>query len=103
MRRWTWCLAAFARLALAEGDPERAALAAGAADGLRQRAGLRAWPILRRGEADLAAQLRQVLGTTRFKQVFDSGGQAQPAGGGGRRPRRAHGDAIAGAASSPGE
>jgi tetratricopeptide (TPR) repeat protein len=39
------CLAAFARLALAEGDPERAALAAGAADGLRQRAGLRAWPI----------------------------------------------------------
>jgi hypothetical protein len=45
MRRWTWCLAAFARLALAEGDPERAALAAGAADGLRQRAGLRAWPI----------------------------------------------------------
>jgi ATP/maltotriose-dependent transcriptional regulator MalT len=97
------CLAAFARLALAEGNPERAALAAGAADGLRQRAGLRAWPILRRGEADLAAQLRQVLGTTRFKQVFDSGGQAQPAGGGGRRPRRAHGDAIAGAASSPGE
>lgn len=67
------CLAAFARLALAEGDPERAALAAGAADGLRQRAGLRAWPILRRGEADLAAQLRQVLGTMRFKQVFDSG------------------------------
>jgi len=67
------CLVAFARLALAEGDPERAALAAGAADGLRQRAGLRAWPILRRGEADLAAQIRRVLGTERFDQAFASG------------------------------
>ena len=67
------CLAAFARLALAEGDPERAALAAGAADGLRRRAGVRAWPVLRRGEADLAAQLRQVLGAERFDQVFASG------------------------------
>jgi len=67
------CLAAFARLALAEGDPERAALAAGAADGLRRRAGVRAWPVLRRGEADLAAQLRQALGAERFDHVFASG------------------------------
>jgi tetratricopeptide (TPR) repeat protein len=67
------CLAAFARLALAEGDPERAALAAGAADGLRRRAGLRAWPILRRGEADLTTQIRQVLGTERFDQAFAAG------------------------------
>jgi tetratricopeptide (TPR) repeat protein len=67
------CLVAFAQLALAEGDPERAALAAGAADGLRRRAGLRAWPILRRGEADVAAQIRRVLGTERFDQVFASG------------------------------
>jgi predicted ATPase len=67
------CLAAFARLAFAEGHPERAALAAGAADGLRQRAGLRAWPVLRRGEADLAAQIRRALGTDRFDQVFASG------------------------------
>jgi tetratricopeptide (TPR) repeat protein len=67
------CLVAFARLALAEGDAERAALAVGAADGLRQRAGLRPWPILRPGEADLAAQIRQVLGTARFDQVFASG------------------------------
>ena len=36
----TLCLMAFARLALAEGDPERAALLAGAAGGLRRRAGL---------------------------------------------------------------
>jgi len=67
------CLIAFARLALAEGDPERAALAAGAADGLRRRAGRRAWPILRRGEADLTAQIRQALGTERFDQAFASG------------------------------
>ena len=38
----TLCLAAFARLAFVEGDPERAALLAGAADGLRRRVGLRA-------------------------------------------------------------
>jgi predicted ATPase len=67
------CLMAFARLALAEGDPERAALAAGAADGLRRRAGRRAWPSLRRGEADLTAQIRQALGTERFDQGFASG------------------------------
>jgi len=69
------CLAAFARLALAEGDPDRAALAAGAADGLRRRAGLRAWPILRRGEADLTVQIRQVLGTERFDQAFAAGSE----------------------------
>ncbi|MGH3186501.1 MAG: hypothetical protein ACRDPY_20020 [Streptosporangiaceae bacterium] len=40
-------LAAYARLELAEGDPERAARLAGAAQGLRQRVGLRAWPMLR--------------------------------------------------------
>jgi hypothetical protein len=55
----TLCLAAFARLALAEGDPERAALLAGAAEGLRQPVGLQAWPTLRRAEAELVAQVRQ--------------------------------------------
>jgi hypothetical protein len=67
------CLAAFARLALAEGDAERAALAVGAAEGLRRRAGLRAWPVLRNGEAELAAQVRQALGIDRFDQVFTAG------------------------------
>jgi predicted ATPase/class 3 adenylate cyclase len=69
----TLCLAAFARLALAEGDPERAALLAGAAEGLHGRAGLRTWPLLRRGDAELAAQLRQELGDDRFGQVFATG------------------------------
>jgi hypothetical protein len=67
------CLVAFARLALAEGDPERAAPAAGAAEGLRRRAGLRAWPVLRRGEDELTDRIRQALGADRFDQVFASG------------------------------
>jgi predicted ATPase/class 3 adenylate cyclase len=69
----TLCLAAFAQLAFAEGDPERAALLAGAAEGLRSRAGLRTWPMLRRGEADLVTQIRQALGDGRFGQAFAAG------------------------------
>ena len=72
-RSVTLCLAAFARLALVEGDPERAALLAGAAEGLRRRVGLRAWPLLRREEAELVAQVRQALGADRFDQVFAAG------------------------------
>jgi Domain of unknown function (DUF4062)/MalT-like TPR region len=67
------CLAAFARLAYADGDPARSALLAGAATGLRQRAGLRAWPTLRRTEDELAAQVRQALGAGRFDEAFAVG------------------------------
>jgi len=69
----TLCLAAFARWAFAAGDPEWAALLAGAAEGLRRRAGLRAWPVLRQGDAELAAKVRQALGPGRFDQVFAAG------------------------------
>lgn len=69
----TLCLAAFAQLAFVAGDPERAALLAGAAEGLRRRAGLRTWPTLRRGEAELVAQVRQALGADRFEEVFAAG------------------------------
>ena len=72
-RSVTLCLAAFARWALVAGDPKRAALVAGAAEGLRRRAGLRTWPILRPGEADLVAQVRQALGADRFDQGFAEG------------------------------
>jgi tetratricopeptide (TPR) repeat protein len=72
-RSVTLCLAAFARWALVVGNPERAALVAGAAEGLRRRAGLRAWPILRPGEAELVTQARQALGADRFDQVFAAG------------------------------
>ncbi len=72
-RSVTLCLAAFARWALVAGDPERAALVAGAAEGLRRRAGLRAWPMLRQGEAELVAQARQALGADHFDQAFATG------------------------------
>ena len=72
-RSVTLCLAAFARWALVAGDPERAALVAGAAEGLRRRAGLRAWPMLRQGEAELVAQVRQALGADHFDQVSAAG------------------------------
>src|SRR5215813_1846408 len=72
-RSVTLCLAAFARWALAAGDPERAALVAGAAEGLRRRAGVVAWPMLRQGEAEVVAEARQALGAGRFGQVFAAG------------------------------
>jgi predicted ATPase len=46
----------FARLALAIDEPERAALLAGAADGLRRRIGLQLWPMQRRSAARSSAQ-----------------------------------------------
>jgi len=69
----TLSLAAFAQLAFAEGDPGRAALLAGATEGLRRRAGLGVWPEPQRGEADLATQIRQALGADRFDQVYAAG------------------------------
>jgi predicted ATPase len=69
----TLCLAAHAWLALAEGDPERAALLEGAAEGLRQRVGLPTWPLLRRVEAELVTQVRQRLGAGQFDQAFSAG------------------------------
>ena len=36
-------------------------------------AGLQAWPLLRREEAELVAQVRQALGPDRFDQVFAAG------------------------------
>jgi predicted ATPase len=69
----TLCLAGYAWLAFADGDPERAAMLEGAAEGLRRRVGLRAWPHLRRVEADLVAQVRQRLGAARFDRVFAAG------------------------------
>jgi len=69
----TQCLAGYAQLAFADGDPDRAALLEGAAEGLRRRVGLPAWPHLRRAEADLVARLRQRLGGSRFDQAFSAG------------------------------
>jgi predicted ATPase len=71
---WTaLSLAGHARLALAKGDAGLAARLAGAAQGLRWRVGLQAWPILRRSEAELFAQVRQSLGGEQFDQAFADG------------------------------
>jgi hypothetical protein len=69
----TLCLAGFARLAFVEGNAERAALLAGAAEDLRRRVGLRAWPSHRRAEAALVDQIRRALGADRFDQAFAAG------------------------------
>jgi ATP/maltotriose-dependent transcriptional regulator MalT len=69
----TLCMIAFARLAFAEGDPDRAALLAGAAEGLRRRLGLRAWPMLRQGETELISQIRQAAGPDRFSKMTQAG------------------------------
>ncbi len=69
----TLCLVAFARWFLVEGEPGRAALALGAAEGLRGRVGLRAWPMLRRPQAELAEQIREALGSDRFDEIFGAG------------------------------
>jgi predicted ATPase len=69
----TLCLAAFARLAIMEGTPDRAAIALGAAEGLRRRAGVRVWPSLRRGETELVEQLQHTLGTDRFEEALTTG------------------------------
>ena len=69
----TLCLIAFAHLAIAEGGPECAALLVGAAEGLRRRVGLRAWPMLRQGEDDLIGQIRQALGPDRFREMTQAG------------------------------
>jgi predicted ATPase len=69
----TLCLAGYAWLAFSDGDPERAARLEGAAEGLRRRVGLAAWPHLRKVEAELVAQVRQRLGAARFDQAFTAG------------------------------
>ncbi len=69
----TMCLAGYAQLAFADGDPDRAALLEGAAEGLRVRVGLPAWPHLRRVEGELVAGLRHRLGGSRFDQTFSAG------------------------------
>jgi predicted ATPase/class 3 adenylate cyclase len=42
-----YCLEGLAAVALAEGDPIRAATALGAAEGLRERTGIQMWPVVR--------------------------------------------------------
>jgi predicted ATPase len=72
-RNVTLCLAGYIQLAFDEGDLEQAALLAGAATVLRRRAGLRVWPVVRRGSADTITQVHDALGGDRFDQLFAVG------------------------------
>ena len=66
-------LLAFADFALAQGESERAALMAGAAEGMRERARVRAWPSLRAAEDHLMTDIREALGPDRFERAFAEG------------------------------
>ena len=71
----TFALVAHAHLALAEGDARRAATALGAVDGLRHRAGLKAWPSTRRSEADLVARVARELDADEFDGAVAAGSE----------------------------
>jgi predicted ATPase len=71
----TFSLVASAQLALSEGDARRAATALGAADGLRRRASLRAWPSTRRREAELVTRVKQEIDAHDFEEVFAAGSE----------------------------
>ena len=71
----TFALVASAQWALAEGDARRAAMALGATDGLRRRAGLRAWPSTRRREAELVTRVEQEIGAQDYTEVFAAGSE----------------------------
>jgi predicted ATPase len=64
-----------ARLMLADGDAGRAAVALGAAEGLRRRAGLRAWPSTRRAEAELAARVAQHVAPSEYEAAWATGSE----------------------------
>jgi len=71
----TFALVASAQWALAEGDARRAAMALGATDGLRRRAGLRAWPSTRRREAELVTRVEQEIDAQDYAEVFAAGSE----------------------------
>jgi predicted ATPase len=71
----TFSLVASAQLALAEGDARRAAMALGAADGLRRRAGLRGWPSTRRSEAELVTLAAEDIDHHDFEDAFAAGSE----------------------------
>jgi predicted ATPase len=69
----TFSLIAAAQLAHADGDARRAAVALGAADGLRSRAGLKAWPSTRRREAELVAQVEEAADSWEYETAHAAG------------------------------
>jgi ATP/maltotriose-dependent transcriptional regulator MalT len=66
------CVYGFARLALAQGNAERAALLAGAADGM-EPFGLGAWAIQTKRNAILRDEIRAALGDDAFDRAYAAG------------------------------
>ena len=71
----SFALIAYAELTLAEADNRRAVMALGAADGLRKRAGLRAWPLIRQSESTLIARLVEQTDPAVYKNAFEAGSE----------------------------
>jgi hypothetical protein len=69
----SFLLVAYARLACAEGRHRLAAVAIGATEGLRQRSGSEPWPMIRRSEAELRAQIEAALSADEFTAAFAEG------------------------------
>ena len=69
----TFALVSAAELALADGEPVRAATALGTADALRRRAGLTAWPLIRRREHQLVALVTKGIDPATYDAAFAAG------------------------------
>ncbi|SFS06670.1 Predicted ATPase [Microbacterium sp. cf046] len=70
-----FALIAYAEFAIAEARPLDAATALGAVRGLRERAGLIAWPIARPGEARLLSKVTEHLGADEWAAAQDRGSE----------------------------
>ena len=68
-----FALVTAAQLAMADGDSQRAATALGAAHGLRQRAGVTTWPLTRRRERQLIAQVEEGSEAATYEVAFAAG------------------------------
>ena len=71
----TFALVTAAQLACADSDARRAATALGAAHGLRQRAGLTAWPLSRRREGQLIALVAEGSDPASYEAAFAAGAE----------------------------
>ena len=69
----TFALVTAAQMALADGDPQRAATALGAAHGLRRRAGLTASPLARRREGRIITHTAEGSNPVTYEAAFAAG------------------------------
>ncbi len=71
----TFALVAQAHLSLDTGHARQAAIASSAADGLRRRAGLRAWPSMRPGEGQLVERVKAQLDPKTYEEALAVGSE----------------------------